>query len=149
MWLSIGMGIAGGIASFFVFNTGTGVGLEWYFEHGEWWLVAIAFAGGVVVFCGLTWLIYLIYARVKRAVKAAVKKELPQDTRPKLLDVRQRIVVWVVASLLSVICIVHGFASAWRGDHWYFPPDSILWIAIFPVILIGAATFLHVMRRKE
>ena len=88
---------------------------------------------------GLPWLIYLILAGVK-ALVAAVKRE--QNTKPKLLDVRQRIVVWGVAIVLTVISFAHGIRFSYRQD-------SIWWLAIIPVFLIGAATFLHVMRRKE
>jgi hypothetical protein len=88
---------------------------------------------------GLPWLIYLILAGVK-ALVAAVKRE--QNTRPKLLDVRQRIVVWGVAIVLTVISFAHGIRFSYRQD-------SIWWLAIIPVFLIGAATFLHVMQRKE
>jgi hypothetical protein len=88
---------------------------------------------------GLPWLIYLILAGVK-ALVAAVKRE--QNTRSKLLDVRQRIIVWAMAIVLTVISLAHGIRFSYRQD-------SIWWLAIIPVLVIGAATFLHVMRRRE
>jgi hypothetical protein len=70
------------------------------------------------------------------------------------MNKQQRIVVWVLASVLSAICIVHGvvrqgylmsepsFVLAWRRD-------SFLWVFLFPVLLMGISTFLHFMRRKD
>ncbi|MCX5914287.1 MAG: hypothetical protein NTV04_20425 [Deltaproteobacteria bacterium] len=101
---------------------------------------------------GFPWLIYLILSGVK-ALVAAVKRE--QDTRPKLLNVRQRIVVWVVASLLTVASLAHGYKlgeGSYGGFEWsssgLFKYSSLLWMVIIPILLMGAATFIHVMRRK-
>lgn len=62
------------------------------------------------------------------------------------MNKQQRIVVWVVASVLSAICIVNGVTMIGDYRQRY---HTVFWILIFPVLLMGAATFLHFMRRKE
>jgi hypothetical protein len=71
------------------------------------------------------------------------------------MNSQQRIVVWVVASVLSVASVVNGIirsqwglAASGFGYRFEWKPDSIFWFVILPVLLIGAATFLHFMRRK-
>jgi hypothetical protein len=72
-----------------------------------------------------------------------------QNTRPKLLGVRQRIVVWVVATLLSVVSIWYGLSTSWDsylgGRYWR--NDSPIWMIAVPILLMGAATFVHFTRR--
>lgn len=67
---------------------------------------------------------------------------------------QQRIVVWVVASILSAVSIVQGFTESvskeWQNE-WNFDwqRDSIVWFVVLPVLLLGVAAFLHFMRRKD
>lgn len=70
------------------------------------------------------------------------------------MNKQQRIVVWVVASVLSVVSIVNGLIGAHRGEYpvnpyYVWRPDSIFWFVILPVILLGIAAFLHFIRPKK
>jgi hypothetical protein len=67
------------------------------------------------------------------------------------MNKQQRIVVWIVASVLSAIFIATG-----AGRHPTAPrvfglcdPTSAIYIFALPVLLMGAATFVHFMRRKD
>jgi hypothetical protein len=71
---------------------------------------------------------------------------------------QQRIVVWVVASILSVVSIVNGFLGCIsRVSFLGGKPDevslcwnrnSLFWFFL-PVLFGGVAAFLHFMRRKD
>ena len=67
---------------------------------------------------------------------------------------QQRIVVWVVASVLSAVSIANGYMGLfqwWNNEvlTFYWRRDSILWFVVLPVFLLGLAAFLHFARRKD
>jgi hypothetical protein len=82
------------------------------------------------------------------------------------MNKQQRIVIWVVAAVLSLVSLVNGvigslqlFAyirdtqsfSFWEDLYYSFrwQRDSIFWYVVLPVLLLGVATFFHYAKRKD
>jgi hypothetical protein len=141
LWLSIVLGGVGAIVA--LAGLYFGGALHYFSLTGTQWIIvlicAVAFAGPF----GFVWLIYPVY----KAIKYAAAK----DTRPHLLVGPQIVVVWVMALLLTAVSILYGLVDAWVPHlaNFIFNASAILWLGVFPILLMDAALFLHIMRRKE
>jgi hypothetical protein len=139
-WLGIGLGGAGAV---FIWVIVLADIRQLTYTPWTTYLLASIILGaiGLAAGWGVPTVIYLIYAGLKPGA---------DDVPEKSLNRQQRTVVWIVTILLTALSILQGIFGSfnWRGE-FRWRSNSILWFAVFPIILVGCAAFLHFMQKKK